>query len=249
MADLDVRKFKEVDLKGGIVFAALPSVGLVSTIAATYMISALKMDQVMAIDAEDFPPLSMVYGHKPKFPVRVYASAEQKLACFISEVPLPNRAHRSLARTLLEWSKSQGARGIICLEGLPMPQDRAHQEEQGEVWGVWAVGSTDEANAEIESAGVNFLETGIVSGVAGVLLNEGRWAQFRVIALLAEARAYMPDAYAAAKLVQTADKLLPEVKIDLAPLLAEAKELETHLQALKEQAKPVTSEAPDTLYR
>ncbi|TLZ50164.1 MAG: hypothetical protein E6K18_07430 [Methanobacteriota archaeon] len=58
MAEIDVRKFKDVDLKGGTVFAALPSVGLVSTIAATYMISALKMDQIMALDADDFPPPS-----------------------------------------------------------------------------------------------------------------------------------------------------------------------------------------------
>ena len=117
------------------------------------------------------------------------------------------------------------------------------------MWGVWGVGSTDEANEAIETAGISFLETGIVSGVAGVLLNEGRWAKFQVLALLAEARAYMPDAYAAAKLVQTTDKLLPEVQIDLAPLLDEAKELESHLQTLKEQAKPVTTEAPDYLYR
>ena len=114
---------------------------------------------------------------------------------------------------------------------------------------MWGVGSTDGANGAIESAGISFLETGIVSGVAGVLLNEGRWAKFQVIALLAEARAYMPDAHAAAKLVQTADKLLPEVEIELAPLLEEAKELEAHLQALKEQAKPVTAEPPDSLYR
>lgn len=249
MTEFEVRTFKEVDLKGGTVIAALPSVGLVSTIAATYMISALKMDQVMAIDADDFPPLSMVYGHKPKFPVRVYAAAEEKLACFISEVPLPTKVHRGLARRLLEWAKAQGVRWIICFEGLPMPQDREQREEQGEVWGVWGVGSTDAANEAIAAGGVSFLETGIVSGVAGVLLNEGRWAKFQVIALLAEARAYMPDAYAASKLVQTADKLLPEIRIDLAPLLDEAKELETHLQMLKEQAKPVTTDAPDYLYR
>jgi len=249
MTDISVRTFKEVDLKGGTVIAALPSVGLVSTIAATYMISALKMDQIMALDAEDFPPLSMVYGHKPKFPVRVYAAAKEKLACFISEVPLPTKAHRPLARTLLEWARTQGARQIICLEGLPSPPDREEAAARGEVWGVWGVGSTDGANGAIESAGISFLETGIVSGVAGVLLNEGRWAKFQVIALLAEARAYMPDAHAAAKLVQTADKLLPEVEIELAPLLEEAKELEAHLQALKEQAKPVTAEPPDSLYR
>lgn len=244
MADVELRKFKDVDLKGGTVLVALPSVGLVSTIAATYMISALKMDQVMALDAEDFPPLSMVYAHKPKFPVRVYAAPPHKLACFISEVPLPAKVHRPVARTMTEWARGQGARRIICLEGLPLPAEESEEEIS-----VWAVGSVEAANAEIQAAGIEFLETGMVSGVAGVLLNEGRWAKYEVIALLGEARPYMPDAHAAAKLVQAADRLLTDVEIDLAPLLDQAKELEAHLQALKEQAKPVAPEAPQSIYR
>ena len=243
MTNLEVRKFKDVDLRGATVMAAVPSVGLVSTIAATYMISALRMDQVVAFDSEDFPPLSMVYAHKPKFPVRIYAVPGGKLACFISEVPLPARVHREVARTLIEWSRGQGAARILCLEGLPRVQ-----EAEGDVE-VWAVGSTETANAAIEAASIPYLETGIVSGVAGVLLNEGRWAKYDVVALLGEARPYLPDAHAAAKLVQTADRLLPEVEIDLAPLLDQAKELETHLQTLKEQAKPVSPEVPSSLYR
>jgi uncharacterized protein len=243
VTNVDLRKFKDVDLRGATVLAAVPSVGLVSTIAATYMISALRMDQVMALDSEDFPPLSMVYAHKPKFPVRVYAAPGGKLACFISEVPLPPRVHRALGRTLIEWSRAQGAKRILCLEGLPRVQ-----EAEGEVE-VWAVASMESASAEIEAAGIPYLETGIVSGVAGVLLNEGRWTKYDVVALLGEARPYLPDAHAAAKLVQTADRLLPNVEIDLAPLLDQAKELEAHLQTLKEQAKPVAPEVPASLYR
>jgi uncharacterized protein len=241
---IELRKFKDVDLRGGTILAAVPSVGLVSTIAATYLISALRMDQVMALDSEDFPPLSMVYAHKPKFPVRVYAAASAKVACFISEVPLPSKVHWSLARELIAWSKAQGARRILCLEGLP----RVREAVEGEV-DVWGVASVESANAAIEQAGIPFLETGIVSGVAGVLLNEGRWSAYEVIALLGEARPYMPDAHAAAKLVQAADRLLPEVDVDLAPLIDQAKELETHLQTLKEQARPVAPEAPTSLYR
>ena len=58
---------------GGTVIEAIPSVGLVSTIAATYMLTNLPVDQVCALDSEDFPPLSMVYKYRPKFPVRIYA--------------------------------------------------------------------------------------------------------------------------------------------------------------------------------
>src|SRR6058998_259775 len=71
MADVEVRTLKEVDLKGGTVVAAFPSIGLVSTITATYMITNLKTDQVVALESPDFPSLSMIYAKKPKFPAHV----------------------------------------------------------------------------------------------------------------------------------------------------------------------------------
>ena len=245
MTAIDVRTFKNTDLTGTDMVVAVPSVGLASTIAATYLITTLDTDQIAAFDSDEFPPLSMVYARRPKFPVRVYYAEKEKLSIFICEVPLATRTHRPLGRTLLEWARARAARRIICLEGLPLPAEQAAQEID-----VWAVGSTDEARGDIEAAGLPFLETGMVAGVAGVVLNEGRWGGHNVIALLGEARPYLPDAAAAARLVEAADKLLPHVKIDLAPLLNQAKELEAHIQALKEQAKPVTREtAPESYYR
>jgi predicted ATP-grasp superfamily ATP-dependent carboligase len=241
MTDIVVRTFKNLDLTGTDLLVAVPSIGLASTIAATYLITTLKSDQIAAFDSDDFPPLSMVYAHKPKFPVRVYHAAKEKLSIFISEVPLPPPTHRPLARTLLEWAKARGSPRIVCLEGLPLPEEQQEKDID-----VWAVGSTDRANAAIEAAGLPYLESGMVAGVTGVLLNEGRWAAYDVIALLGEARTYLPDAVAAARLVESADKLLANVEIDLTPLLAQAKELEAHLRTLKDQAQPVSppSDAP-----
>ena len=52
----------------------------------------------------------------------------------------------------------------------------------------------------------------------------------------------MPDAFAAAKLLEALARLLPEVKLNLEPLREQAKALEAHLQRLREEAKPVVSE-------
>jgi uncharacterized protein len=233
-AEINVRQFKNVDLGGGWVIEAIPSVGLVSTIASTYIISTLGLDQVAAIDSDDFPPLSMIYGTKPKFPARVYASEEKRVAVFICEVPLPGELHRPLARTLLAWADEHKAEQIIGLEGLPLPKGAGKEEVA-----LWAVGSTDVAREAIEKSGIAPLETGMISGVAGVLLNEGRWMNFDVIALLAEARAELPDAFAASKLVEGADKLLPHIEIELGPLVEQAKALENHLNELQTQAQPI----------
>src|SRR5437867_9840354 len=128
MSAIDVRMFRNADLTGADVLVAVPSVGLVSTIAATYLITTLESDQIAAFDSDDFPPLSMVYRSKPKFPVRVYHAEKEKIAIFISEVPLPPRMHRPLGRTVLEWARSRGSRRIVCLEGLPLPEGESQQQ-------------------------------------------------------------------------------------------------------------------------
>ena len=244
MVDIAFRTFKEVDLAGGTVIEAIPSVGLVSTIAATYMITTLPTDQVCAIDSDDFPALSMVYAFKPKFPVRIYALPAAKLSIFIAEVPLPPKVHRALALELLRWATTHKCRQIVSLEGLPVPAD----EPQKEI-AVWGVGSTDSARKTLADAGVHQLETGVISGVSGVLLNEGRWQFYDVITLLAEAQVAIPDANAAARLLETVDVLLPEVQLNLGPLKEQAKALETHLRKLREEAKPATTDPSAMMFR
>ena len=244
MADIEFRTFKEVDLVGGTVIEAIPSVGLVSTIAATYMITTMPMDQVCALDAEDFPPLSMVYAFKPKFPVRIYADPKAKLAIFIAEVPLPTKVHRALALSLLRWATMHRCRQIVSLEGLPLPGESAPRDIQ-----VWGVGSTDSARKALDDAGIPKLESGIISGVSGVLLNEARWQFYDVVTLLAEARAAIPDAYAATRLLESLDALLPEIKLNLEPLKEQAKALEAHLSRLREEAKPAISETGPGMFR
>jgi uncharacterized protein len=176
----------------------------------------------------------------------VYASANPKLAIFICEMPLPMSTHRPVAYALLKWAKDHGCRWIVPLEGIPADSDVPVAAEPP----VWGVGSTDRARAELEKRGINQLETGMITGVTGVLLNEGRWRNVDVVALLAEARREFPDARAAVSLVQAVDLLLPEISIDLKPLQAEAKALEDRLTRLKQQAGPVVPEPiPSDMYR
>lgn len=248
MPTVEVRTLKQVDLKGATVVAAFPSVGLVSTISATYLIQMLPVDQVCALESEDFPSVSMIYASKPKFPARVYASPQHKLAIFICEMPLPTRIHRPVAYTLLDWAKAHNCRQIVSLEGLPMEGEAAVGTEPA----VWGVGSTDRARSDLSKHKIHQLETGMIAGVTGVLLNEGRWRKADVIALLAEARPDLPDAHAAVSLVRALDELLEEVTVDLGPLEQQAKQLEEFLQRLKQQATPVAAKeptAPTEMYR
>lgn len=243
MTAIDVKTFKEMDLEGGTVLEASPTVGLASTIACSYLVNALGLDQISAWDAEEFPPVSMIYARKPKFPARIYARADVKVAAFISEVPLPPATHRAVARQLLTWTQDQGCREIVTLEGLPAG------EEDGGRPRLWGIGSTEAAQARLEGAGISQLEAGMITGISAVLLNEGRWRDLPVVCLLAESRPYLPDAEAAAKLVEGVDALLERVEIPTEPLYQEAREIQERIAQFQEQAEPALGPPRPEMYR
>ena len=243
--EVEIRKFKDMNLKGGTIIEGFPSVGLASTIASNYLIGTLDLDQICALESNYFPPISMIYAKKPKFPARVYASEKHKLAVFLSEFTPPPNLSRPLAMELLKWAKEQGCIRIISPEGLRI--EGVLKEEREPM--VWGVGSTDEAREQLKKCGIEQLEAGMIAGVAGVLLNEGRWRGFDIISLLVEARPNIPDARAAAKLIEAIDKLLPNVKIEIKPLYEKAGNIEGHLKKLREQAEPVMQEPLPGMYR
>jgi len=238
MFDIEVKKYKDMNLEGGTIIEGSPGVGLVSSIAATYLIDYLKLDQICAFDSEAFPPTSMIYASKPKFPARIYASNKYKIGVFLTEfTPLPTMA-RSIAMKLMEWCKEQKIRRIVSMEGLPsdiacIPGEPMEKMKTK----VFGIGSTDKARKELKDVKIESLETGMIYGVSAVLLNEGRWKNYDVITILAEACINLPDSLAAAKIIEAVDRLIPEIKIETKPLYEESKKLENYLKTLRKQAE------------
>lgn len=243
LLDIEIKKFKNMNLEGGTIIEGFPSVGLVSTIVATYLIDYLKLDQICALDSNGFPPTSMIYASKPKFPARIYGSNKHKIGVFLSEFTPPPHLYRPIARKLLEWCKEKRCKRIISTEGLPSKkkfkeEDNIHKIETR----VYGIGSTDKARRELTVANIEQLNMGMIYGLAGVLLNEGRWGNFDIIAILAEAHSDIPDAHAAAKILETLDLLMPNLRIETTPLYQEAKRFEEQLKLLREQAKSSEAE-------
>ncbi len=143
-----------------------------------------------------------------------------------------------MALKLMEWCKEQKIRRIVSMEGLPSdikckpgePMDKIETK-------VFGIGSTDKARKELKDAEIEPLQTGMIYGVSGVLLNEGRWRNYDVITLLAEACVDLPDSIGAAKILEAIDKLIPEIKIETKPLYEESKKLEEYLKTLRKQAE------------
>lgn len=241
---MEIRPFKQIDLDGGVVIEGFPSTGLVTTIAATYLISSLNLDQIAAIDSPWFPPVSMIYAEKPKFPGRIYASAQHKIAVFLSEFTPALYLDRFIARAILAWARDQKCSLVVSPCGVPTLEERPSTEKLL----VHGVGTTERARQMLREAGIHVLEFGVVPGISGALLNEGRWNNFDLIALLVEAYQGIPDAKAAGAVVEAIDELLPQIKLDVSPLYREAERIESRLKAFREQAKPVESPRPPAVY-
>ena len=61
MEDVEIVDFENVDLTNATAIAGFPSIGLVSTIVANYLIDALGLKQIGALNSPHFPTLSVVH--------------------------------------------------------------------------------------------------------------------------------------------------------------------------------------------
>ncbi|MHB8604158.1 MAG: proteasome assembly chaperone family protein [Thermoplasmatota archaeon] len=234
--DLTVHLSKEVDLVGATIIDGFPSVGLVSTITANYLIDVLELEQVGIMDSKYFPTVSIVRNGVPLYPVRIYAG--KGVCVFISEFQPAPKLIRPIAEAILKFALAHKCRTVISPEGLVIDSE----EENAEV-SVYALGSTQETRDALTKHGLTQFGNGIITGVSGVLLNLGKKEGFNAISILAEANPNYPDARAAAKVIEAINVLLDQVDIDVKPLYSEAENIEKTLRQMQKQAAPAT--APD----
>ena len=268
MNGIDIIEIKEKNIKGAYVIDGFPSVGLVGSIVANYMVSFLNLEQIAVVDSVYFPSISLIRDGIPLSPVRIYAGAlgtkgQDKIVVFVSEFQPAQDILKSLAITMMDWVEDHRCKAVISPEGLLSKDEsdridayakgaqamddvaelsinpRDKPSKESTPTSVWGVGSTPNARAMLKQIEVKTFENGMIAGFAGLLLNEGVARDFDVITLLAEAHAEFPDARAAADILTVMDRMLMHVELDLKPLLEEAALIE---ETLKEIHKKATAE-------
>ncbi len=259
MEEIRIYELKRLDLRNAAVIDGFPSVGLVSTITANYLIGILKMEQIGILDSIHFPTVSVVRNSEPLNPVRIYAKSqvkndEKQVVVFISEFQPPPNLIKMIASTILDWMIEQGCKLLISPEGLVIDRGEVSsmEEEEEETpkneveeLEAYGIGSTENARKLLGEYKIQQFQEGVISGVAGVLLNEGKRRGFDVISLLAEARPNYPDARAAARVIEAIDKILLHMTIDVKPLYREAEGIEARIMSMQQQAKtPSKKKAP-----
>ncbi|OGS45798.1 MAG: ATP-grasp superfamily enzyme [Euryarchaeota archaeon RBG_16_67_27] len=254
MEGIQIYELKRMDLRGATVIDGFPSVGLVSSIVANYLINALGLTQIGIMDSIYFPTVALVRDGQPMNPVRIYAGPKvddrDQVVVFISEFQPPPNLIKGIAATVLDWAQDARCNLLVCPEGLIVDGQASDEEEDRQVE-VYGIGSTDKAQDLLRDNRVTLFEEGVITGVAGVLLNEGRKRDFDVITLLSEAHPDYPDARAAARVIETIDKLLLHTELDAKPLYEEAERIEMQLKTIHHQteaAKKPTGPVRPSMY-
>jgi uncharacterized protein len=242
LEEVEICNFEEADLKGATVIAGFPSIGLVSTIAANYLIDALNLKQIGCVTSSQFPALSVVHTGEPLSPVRIYAGEQgynKKIVVFVSEFkPKPNLIN-SISETIMKWANEKDCKLLISPEGMVVEGKSVEGGAQVE---AYAIGSTENARSMLLEKKIAQFKNGIIAGVSGVLLNIGKQQNFNVISILAEAHPNYPDAKAAAAAINVM-ALLMGIEINVTPLYEESERIEKQLQKFHKQAKPMVSAA------
>ena len=240
MEEVQICNFEEADLKGATVIAGFPSIGLVSTIAANYLIDALNLKQIGCITSPQFPALSVVHTGEPLSPVRIYygvQGASKKIVVFVSEFkPKPNLIN-GISEAIMKWVNENGCNLLISPEGMVVEGKSDGGDREVE---AYAIGSTENARTILTEKKIAQFKNGIIAGVSGVLLNIGKQTDFNVISILAEAHPNYPDARAAAAAINVMASLM-NMEINVTPLYEESERIEKQLQKFHKQAKPMVS--------
>lgn len=243
---------------GSVVVSAFPSAGLAAIVAAHYIIRALKLTRIGRFDSPDVAPIAVVQGGEVNPMVRAYG--RPNFALVLSEFPPTPSQANALARTILDTAERHRARMIVCLEGV-VPHPTGDEEDDAGVETataiaedrpeqVWVASSRKDPALlrALEPARARPLEDGVIGGVSGGLLVQGLGRSVPVVVLLVSARVAegLPDHRAGAALIESLDRLLPEVAIDTGPLRAQAEQIEKALRAAMKSRPATPPETPET---
>ncbi len=216
---VNVVEFGDKKFKGYTLIEGFPGMGLVGTIAAKYLIDKMKFSYDGYIDSNTFMPIVRIHKGVPLRPARIYSLESKKLVIIISEQVIAKPYVRLFADTITQWIQKKGFASLISLSGI-----HSYDSTQNVIYGIAA---NDESVDLLKKHGLEVIEDGITTGITAIMLLELKKTNIQAISILGNVK-NAADYQAAAEILKKLSEII-ELKVDVGPLLEEAKELEKEL--------------------
>ena len=229
MESYDLVLHKDADPStSGVAICGFSTVGMVGVIAASHIISQLKLQQLGTVLNSEFPAMALVHHEVPKHPVRVYQG--DNIGVFTAEVKFGPERDILFANTVLQWFTKGGFERLIIIDGVARENI---DDRDGSLYGV---SSSKNGRERLKEIGVEPIKQGIVAGIAGYLIAEGDRLGLDVTAILADCNPMYPDARAAAIALEAVSDFT-QIDIPLTSLLEDAKRIEESVREVFENSQ------------
>jgi uncharacterized protein len=235
-SEIKIKELRPINLEGGYLIDGFPSAGFSSAIATESMIHTSQFELAGVIDAENFPPISVIKEGKPNYPSRIFVDDNLKVGIFLSYLTLDQSQHRMTAKTMLEWAQKHKIKLIVS--SIAVKSNEGNEE-------MLAIGSTESARNKIRKAGLKTLEHGTVPGIPGILLNESSLTGQDVIVVIFHTNGEGPDFKSSAQLCIAMSQLIPGASCNIASLQQEAEKAESVIKEAQEESRHLS----DFMYR
>ncbi|MCD6380737.1 MAG: proteasome assembly chaperone family protein [Candidatus Odinarchaeota archaeon] len=224
MEGRDVKIVEEGVLERPIVVVGLPDVGLVGFISAMHLIKQLNMEQVGWVESDLLPPIVFVHKGNINEAIRLYQG--ENIVLVTSEIPIPEVLISPLSRSLVEWAIKKGAKFLITLGGVPVPNRLEIEKPEHFII------ATDEQSREVADR-LNFemLQEGAIVGVYASILSRSKKSKLPAIAILAQCFSNYPDPGAAASTIEALSKIVGR-EISVEELIKKSEDLRVQLREL-----------------
>jgi len=225
--EVQIKDLRKVQLNNPLFIISFPSVGMAGLIAADHIVQELGMDEVAFVDSEGVPPYTTVEVGRLKRPIRICVNEKKNLFIMIGSIFVPPSLINPLSDVLIEWLKKQGVREVVALAG-------ASSIKLGEAASKVVCAATDDACVDMKQKGLEIMDSGLITGLAGALLVKCGENGIRGITLLTEAADNKPDVEAALKLIRTLNDLY-NLKIDTSQVSEEVEQLKQQFNNMVKQ--------------
>ena len=223
---------------GGTAVCGFSTVGSVGVIATSHLIQTLELSPMGTVMHPEFPAIALIHDSVPKHPVRVYQG--DGLGVFTAEIQFPSDNDVYFGETVLEWFTKGGFDRLIVIDGV-VSNDLGIKEDSD----LWGVSATQMSRKQLDNAGIQQIQHGIVAGISGYLIAEGERRGLDVTALLAECNPMYPDARAALIAIEGLSELIDR-EIPVQGLLDDARNIEERVREAFERAQSMALPPPDT---
>ena len=250
-----------IENKNAMVIACFPSVGMVSSIVAHYLIDHLDLEFVGGLVDDRLPALAMINQGVPLPPIRAYAGKPKcsidgcdQVILLMSEMVVPESLVHKIVWALFEWSKEHELLAGVVVDAFSKGGMKSGMEgvepvveyEDTEAIDVVGIGCNETVRSMLKEMDIPLLETGVIRGMNAGILSEASRRGLGTMSIMVEADPRFPDARAAAALIEKLNTLLPTIDLPQEPLLAEAEMLEAQISALMESAGESQKSSPSS---